>query len=1098
MDKNLITKKTLSILLLLFVALVVKAQTTVVGKVSDQEGIEVIGATVYVKGKPAAGTVTDLDGKYKIAVSNPSQDILVFSSLGMKSQEVAIGGKSVIDIILKSDEVMLDEVVAIGYGTMKRTDISGSVSSVRGKEIGKMPVSSVSQALAGKIAGVQVTQSQGSPDAEIAIRVRGGVSITQNNEPLYIIDGFQSESGLQGLDPSDIENIDVLKDASATAIYGAAGANGVILITTKQAREGKPSISYDMYIGFKSLTKRLDLLNSQQFVELEYERAMIGNEDEKRNFLRRYVDPYDSSTGTVLEAMYAGYSQLSSIYGNRPGINWQDEVFKGNSPMSMNHKVGISGGTKTSSYNVSYSYNDDDGIMKNSGLTRNNIRGQFVQQMTPKMRMTFNVNYSEETTKGLGSLNEGGQFSRMQHIIQYRPIYERYKDDRELLNLQNDPIMEDDSGNQMQNPLISIDAEERERKNKILSLNGALNYSILNNLKYRGTLGLRRRTTSNDLFYHTASRQAINQGGPYAVLSSWEYDVIQFNNTLTWDKKFNKKHKVDVMIGQEYYDQKITYWNQTYKNFPEDNFGLDAIKLATEADLANTWIQANRKLSYFGRANYNYDDKYLATLTFRADGSTKFGKDNKWAYFPALSLAWRASEEDFIKKLNVFSDLKVRASYGTSGSENIPIYKTVAQLDAVNQPFNNAIENAYAKIQLGNPNLKWETNITTNLGLDMGFLDQRIQASIDIYQNETRNLLLLGKFPLFMGGYGSFWENAGKTQNRGIELSINSVNVQTNDFSWSTSLNISHNKNKVKSLSRADYFTSRSGWASTSEFNDDDYITRVGSAVGQMYGYQLEGRGFYEVSDFDYIEYSPGKFGYKLKENIPYDPTMYDPNNIANSKLLPGSWKFADTDQSDGEKGVINSKDKTVIGNANPDLIGGFINNFTYKGFDLSLGFTFKIGGDVYNANKMYFTKMNNRYRNSLKESASRFTYIDGTGANVLNDPSKLEAINQNAKMASINGSSNLVFHSGYVEDGSYLRLDNLTFGYTLPRKLVRKASINNLRVYVSSYNLFTIAGYDGFDPDVNVKPNNGLTPNIDWGAYPRSLSFVFGLNLTL
>lgn len=1083
MIKNLIKKKALLIMLLFLSTVIVKAQTLVEGKVSDQEGLELIGATVIIKGQPAKGTVTDLDGRYKLSVDDPAKDILVFTYLGMIQQEVKINSRKIMDVVLKSSDVALDEVVAIGYGTMKRGDISGSVSSLKGKEVSKIPVTNVAQALAGKIAGVQVTQSQGSPDANIEIRVRGGMSITQNNDPLYIIDGFQSESGLQGLDPSDIETIDVLKDASATAIYGASGANGVILITTKKAKEGKPTVSYDMYVGFKKLTKRLDVLSGRDYVGLEYERAMIGGEDLKRSFLNIYVDPYDANTGSIIDAMHGGYAQLNEIYGNRNGVDWQDEVFKGNNPISVNHKVGISGGTDKSSYNVSYSYSNDDGIMKGSGLIRNNIRGQFTQRMSQKMNATFNVTYTDETTTGLGSLNESGQFSRMQHIIQYRPIYKRYADDRELLNLQKDPIV-DDSGNQMQNPLTSITSEERERKNKILALNASLNYSILKNLKYRGTIGLRNRTTTNDMFYHSTSRQAINKGAPYAQTNSYDYNVLQFNNTLTWDKKFNKVHKVDIMVGQEYYNQIYDYLRNEYNNFPEDNFGLDDLGLATNVSTPTTSKEFNRKLSFFGRANYSYADKYLATLTFRADGSSKF-PNNQWGYFPAISFAWRAAEENFIKNLNVFSDLKLRASYGITGNEGIPTYLGLEKIRGSYQPFNNGLTNTYGSTQLANPNIKWETNITTNLGLDFGFLDQRIQASFDIYQNDTRDLLLSAKIPLYMGGYGTVMENAGKTRNRGVELAISSVNIQTKDFSWSTNLNLSHNKNMVKQLSRSDYFTSRSGWVGTAEFNDDDYITRVGSAVGLMYGYKLSGNGIYGVDDFNFDQATQT---YTIKEGIPHNP---------DSKPQPGDWKFADVDQSEGEKGVINSKDKTVIGDANPDLIGGITNTFTYKGFDLSFNFSFKIGGDVYNANKMYYTKLSNKYRNSLSLSADRFTYIDETGANVFNNPEKLREINPNPKTASINGSANMLFHSGYIEDGSYLRLDNLTFGYSLPKSLLRKFSVQQLRLYASSYNLFTITGYDGFDPDVNVRPNNGLTPNVDWGAYPRSLTFVFGLNLT-
>ncbi|WP_255491106.1 TonB-dependent receptor [Dysgonomonas sp. 520] len=1086
------------ITLLLLSAGFIKAQTRIEGKVVDQEGIEIIGATIIVKGKSSVGTVTDMDGRYTITINDPSKDILVFSYIGMESQDVKVNNRTTIDVTLSPNSVILDEVVAIGYGTMKRNDISGSVSSVKGKEIGKIPVTNVGQALAGKVAGVQVTQSQGSPDAAIEIRVRGGMSITQNNDPLFVIDGFISESGLLGIDPSDIASIDVLKDASATAIYGSAGANGVILISTKTAKEGKAVITYDGYVGFKKLTKRMDVMNVEDFVNLEYERAMIGDESEKNGFLNRYGDGRDAVTyPNVLDNMYLAHGQIHEVYANRPGINWQDEVFDGNTPISQSHKIGISGGNKTSTYNVSYAYMDEDGIMPGSGLTRNSLRGKFSYQLNPKMRFSANVSYTDEVTRGMGSLNDAGQFSRMQHIIQYRPMYMKHSDDSYLLNMQNDPVQEDENGNQMQNPLISIENEKRERRNKLMSLNGELTYAILKNLRYRGTIGLRTRTTDNDMFYASGSRQAINSGGPWGRRDEYEYYTLQYNNTLTWNTKINKLHKIDVLVGQETAINDPRTRTHTYTQFPGDNFGLEDLGLATQIGIPSNSRTDYRKYSFFTRANYNYNEKYLATFTFRTDGSTKFGKNNRWGYFPAISLAWRAVEEDFINKLNIFSDLKLRASYGTSGNDAISSYLSLATMHSSLLPFNNAMVNGYAQKKLANPDLKWETNTTANIGLDFGFLDQRIQASLDIYQNNATDLLLQRKVPFSTsGGIGSYMANIGETQNRGIEFAINTVNITTSDFSWTTSLNLAHNRNKVKKLADASYFTTRSGWVQTSEFNADDYITRVGKSVGLMYGYKSA--GIYTVDDFDYVEYSPGKFGYQLKDGIAYDPGQYNVNNMEKNSLQPGSWKFVDVDQSDGEKGIINAKDKTVIGDATPDLFGGFINNFTYKSFDLSIGFTYRIGGDVYNANKMYYTKMSNRGRNSLKQSLDRFTYIDENGRNVFGNPAELARINQDKQFASIRGSANMVFHSGYVEDGSFLRLDNITFGYSIPKKLLRKFYVSNLRVYASTYNLWTLSNYSGFDPEVNVKPNSGLTPNVDWGAYPRSFTMVFGINLTL
>lgn len=1076
-------KKFLFTAIFLFVGLNIQAQSlTVTGKVVDSDGFEVIGANVVIKGAAGTGTITDIDGNYTLRVNNAAKDVLVFTYIGMDTQEVAVNGRSQINVTLIPNSIQLDEVVAIGYATTKRRDLTGSVSSVQGGELSKIPVSSVTQALAGKIAGVQVIQSQGSPDAEISVRVRGGMSITQSNEPLYIIDGFQSENGMNGLDPSDIESIDVLKDASSTAIYGSAGANGVILITTKSGKEGKATVSYDMYVGFKKLTKRIDLLSTQQFAELEYERAMIGADSDKQTFLRYYADPYDENGAAILDQMYAAHQSLPSVYGNRAGVDWQDEVFGSNSPISQNHKVSISGGTKTSSYSISISRTSDDGIMKGSGFARTNIRAKFAQDVNKRLRVTFNANYSNETSEGLGSLNESGYFSRMQHILQYRPVIGKYGNDSDLLTLQRDPITDEDSGNQMQNPLISIQSEERNRENKSLQLNGEVQFKILDNLIYRGSVGLRERRLNNDVFYQAQSRQAINSGAPYGTRIINDYNGWQYNNTVTYTPKLKNGHSFDILLGQEDYMLETKTLSVTNTNFPDVNFGFDDFSLGTNPSVPSTTHYKYRKISFFGRANYNYKSKYLATVTVRTDGSNRFGKNNKWGVFPAGSVAWRASEEDFIKNLNVFSNLKVRFGYGMAGNDNIGSYRSLAIMSSGTTSYEDQLVQSYASSQLPNPNLKWETNVTANLGLEMGFLDQRIQATIDIYNNQTKDLLLNSRLP-GLAGYTTVMRNVGETRNRGIEVSINTTNIRTKNFTWETNLNFAHNKNKIVALAAADYFTERSGWSTVSEFNDDDYIISVGQSMGQMYGYQLDGTGIYTVDDFHWDNsVNSGNGGYVLNGKTTYD-----------ASVQPGYWKFKDNDGVEG----INSDDKTVIGNATPDIIGGFTNNFSFKGFDLSIGFNFQIGGDVYNANKMYFTKMNNRNRNSLSNAAERFTYIDANGANVFNDPEKLAAINRNANYASIEGSSNLAFHSGYVEDASFLRLNNVTFGYTFPKAWLNKVYISNLRVYASAYNLFTITGYSGYDPEVNTKPNGGLTPGVDWGAYPRSLSFVFGLNLS-
>lgn len=1054
-------------------------QAEIIGKIVDSDGVEAIGVTVIVQGTNI-GTVTDYEGKYKITVPDGQKSVLVFSFIGTKSKEMRVNGQKVINVVLEPTSVMLNEVVSVGYGTVKRRDLTGSVSSVKADAINSVPVTSVAQALAGKVAGVSVTQAEGSPDANISIRVRGGLSITQDNEPLYIIDGFPSEQGLAGIDPSDIASIDVLKDASATAIYGARGGNGVILITTKEGFEGKAVITYDMYFGVKKLTNKMQLLSTEDFVRLEYERSMLGGASEKTNFVNMYGDGYDGSLENPLDAnMYNTYLTLHDTYGNRPGIDWQGLVFDNASPTSQNHKIGIAGGNKTTKYTASYSYNNDEGIMPASGLIRNNIRLRMDQQLSDKIRFTANVSHTNEKTSGMGSLSETSYFSRMQHIIQYRPIISKFGNDQDLVNYQNDPIRDDESGNQMQNPIVSIENEYQSKLNKMSIFNGELLYNISKKLSYRGSVGFRDRTYTQDLFYQSGSRQAINSGAPYGQRNIQGYNTINYNNVLTYKMKM-KAHAFDIMLGQEDYILKYNRLQVKSTNFPDDNFGLDDMSLGETPEKPITDTYGERTISFFGRLNYNFNQRYLATFTMRADGCSKFGINNKWGYFPSGSFAWRMSEEDFIKNLNAFSNLKLRLSYGSAGNNRIGTFRSLSRMSSSWQPFENATTVSYFSSQLPNPDLKWETNVSANLGLDLGFFDQRLQVVVDMYNNQTQNLLLESKVPL-LSGYASTMKNIGKTQNTGLEITVNTINISTKKFQWETSINFSTNRNKVVQLTDADYFTTRSGWASASEFNDDDYRIEVGQPLGNMYGYKLI--GLYTVDDFTF---NPATNKYTVKEGVAYDPDNYP---------KPGYNKFENKNATDL---IINADDKQVIGNATPDFIGGMVNTFNYKNFDLSFAMNFSIGGDVYNANTMYFTKTSNRYRNSLAASAQRFTYIDPeTGANVFNDPERLAAINVDSSNASIDGTAVMKFNSGYIEDGSFLRLNNFTFGYALPKELIKKLHISKMRFYTSGYNLFTLTNYSGFDPEVNTKPNGGLTPGVDWGAYPRSMSFVVGVNLS-
>ena len=1010
--------------ILAFVSMSMYAQSIVVtGKVIDSEGYEVIGGSVTLKGTPGVGTVTNVDGHYSLKVNDVSKDVLVFSYVGMTSKEVKVNGRNVVNVTLEADAVMLDEVVTIGYATVKKKDLTGSVSSVNSKELAAVPISDVTQALSGKVAGVQVIRSQGSPDADVSIKVRGGTSITQSNEPLYIIDGFPSEDGLKGIESSDIESIDILKDASSTAIYGARGANGVILVTTKGGKTDKFNISYDMYVGFKKVNKKYELLGVEDFVKLDYERAI--NEPD---VMRDYTIP-----------TYGTWDEFDGLYGNRKGIDWQKEVFDHRPAITQQHKFTISGGNKTSQYMLTYTRNDDKGIWYGSGLKRDNFRLKLNQEATSWMNFSTNVSYIDEKTEGLGTLQEGGAYSRMQHVIQYRPTIGKNGSDEQLLIDDDDPVLLLEGASQMQSPMATIESEQRDKRNRILSINGDVQIKFTKDLSYRGTVGIRKRTINTDVFYSERSKQAKNAGAPYGWKEIEEQQNFMYNNVITWDKTFNKEHHLTLVGGQEFIQYKTDYLKAGARKFDKVNFGLADMSLGASPDKVVTLLESDKMLSYFMRANYNFKEKYLFAASVRADGSSKFGANHKWGIFPAASFAWRASEEDFIKELGVFSNLKLRLSYGTAGNNKINNYLSLSKMGSVWIPYNGESTVAgFVSKQLHNPDLQWETNVTANLGVDVGFLNQRIQLSVDIY------------------------------------------NIETKDFSWSTSLNLSHNKNKVKALYNTDYMEIVSNWAQTSEFNKSDYIIRVGQSLGQMYGYRL--KGIYTVDDFNY---DAQQQKYVIKDGIPYDKNYYP---------KPGYWKFEDVDKNN----EITEEDRTVIGNANPKLYGGLTNTFTWKGFDLSVFLNFSIGNKIYSANKMYYTKFNNRWRNTLKDEAMRrFTVMNDKGEYIFNDPVQLASLNKGHDYASVEGSSNLFFHSGYVEDGSFLKINNISLGYTLPKSLTSKIKLSNVRFYATGYNLYTWTKYSGYDPEVNTYPNNGLTPGIDWGAYPSAISLVFGANIT-
>lgn len=1057
--------------ILVFVSMSAYAQSlTVTGKVIDSEGYEVIGGSVTIKGAAGVGTVTDVNGNYSLKVNDASKDVLVFSYVGMTSQEVKVDGRSVIDVTLKADAVMLEEVVAIGYATVKRKDLTGSVASVNSKELSKVPTSDITQALAGRMAGVQVMQSEGAPGASISIRVRGGISITQSNEPLYIIDGFPSEDGMSTLDPAEIETIDILKDASATAIYGARGANGVVVITTKSGgKEGKATVTFDSYVGFKKVAKKLDVLSTREFALLDYERRYYSAFTAKNST----QEDLDKAVANF-EALYGKYADIDANYANRAGIDWQDQTL-GRTALTQNYRVGVSGGTDKLNYNLAYSYYDEEGAMVYSGNKKHNISFNMNHKLNDRLSITARISYDQMKIYGMGTSEGGDRFNKMQHILQYRPMVGINGTDDLLLG-DEDPLLVDDTGNVMQNPLLSAAEETKDREYRTFQANGGFTLKLIKGLSFRNTTGMRYQTRRNDTFYGdksiTAKRSSIN-----GSIQNIENSSFQTSNVLNYNWA-GKGHDITAMLGQEY----VNRWNRSFSaaaaNFPNDDIGLGDLSLGLPTAVSSSENYDDKLLSFFARFNYGFKDKYLFTASFRADGSSKFGKNNKWGYFPAFSAAWRLGEEEFIKNLNIFSDLKVRLGYGMAGNNRIDSYVSLPMLTSVTYPNGDSTQPGYVSKQIPNPNLKWEANKTFNFGLDFGFFNQRLTISPEFYINRSSNLLLNAKLPT-SSGYDSMVINAGETGNKGIDLTINSTNIMTKDFTWNTAVTLSHNKNSVKKLTGEDVQL----WEASFGYNQNTHIIGVNQPLGQMYGYVTD--GLYQVSDFDYDEATKT---YTLKDGVPYSGKKTD--------VKPGMWKFKNVDGSEDNK--ITENDKTVIGNAYPKFYGGINNTFTYKDFDLSIFLTYSFGNDVFNATKLTNTKtaLQNKNVLDIANSSNRWVVVNKKGE-LITDPQEMADINKGKTVAAVydNEIGDTYIHSWAVEDGSYLKLSNITLGYTFPRKMLSKIGISKLRLYATGSNLLTWTKYTGFDPEVSTM-GSGLTPGVDFGAYPKSRSFVFGINL--
>ena len=991
---------------------ITQRELTVTGVVKDNTGEVLSGVSVSIKGT-TKGTITDLDGKY-VLNGVPENATLVFSFVGMQQQSVPVAGKASINVKLTESAIGLNEVVAIGYGYQKKKDLTGAVSTVSAEDmVMGGTVSNAAQALQGKTAGVDVRQASKAPGGAISVRIRGSNSISSTNEPLYVIDGFPSSEGLN-LNPNDIETMQILKDASATAIYGARGANGVVLITTRRGKSGENKILYNGYLGAQQIQNPFNMLGGKDYMNLS-------------NALYKEIDGQENIENGAYTA-----SQLA----NNTNTDWIKETTR--LGLVQDHNIQFRGGSEKTKVLTSLGYFNQDGILKNTNFNR--ISGR--------------VNVDQTVNE---YVKAGATLFTHREISNYQLYSGNIVNSNVLLGIMGyDPTVpvfnEDGSygrppGGRGDNPLANLQERINDSTNDKLNGSTFIEIEPIKGLRAKATVGIELLRN----FKGTYLPKSTYQGGiDKGVASTYDFNSTRqiFEGIVNYNKTFGKLHDFGAMVGYTYEKYMGEYRRMGVKNFSTDLFGynnMGAAGVVTEKASNKT---ENLLVSFFGRVNYTYMDKYLATVTVRRDGSSRFGVNNHWGTFPSGSLAWRMSEEEFIKNLGVFSNLKLRAGFGVTGNERIGDYASYALMANTHLSFDGSANTAGTHLNASsaeNPSLKWETTSQFNVGFDMGFVDNRITASIDGYYKKTTDLLLKVDLPLY-SGFTSGQRNIGAMKNAGFELDLASRNL-IGDFKWDTKLNFSLNRNKVLDIGGKDIFLTSSKPMGT--VSEESYaVIREGESLGSLFGYKYAG---------------------VLQSGEAYAPQP-------NSK--PGDPKFIDLNND----GKINSDDRTIIGHANPSFSFGLTNVFAYKNFDLNIFFQGAIGYDLLN-----MTRMNLEW-NRTEQSLNRWTT-----SNTNTD------IPRNGFYYSKYGG---YINDHFIENGSYVRFKNLTLGYTIPFKKV----ITNLRVYAQAENLFTITSYSGWDPEVDTKAYEsggagGQTANggagLDFNSYPAMRTYTLGLNIT-
>jgi TonB-linked SusC/RagA family outer membrane protein len=1041
------------------------AQTIgVSGVVTDETGESLPGVSISIPGTNQ-GVVSDIDGKYTINAASNGR--LSFSYLGYSPQTVNVGGRTVINVVMKEDSKLLDEVVVIGYGTMKKSDLTGAVTSVKSDAIQRSVPTSLDQVLQGRAAGVQVQQNSGMPGASNSIRIRGTNSLNASNEPIYVIDGVIIDGGatsntntntnaLASINPADIVSMDILKDASATAIYGSRAANGVIVVTTKRGRKGEGKITYNGYAGFQQLPKKLDVLNLQEYAVHRNTLSELSIAMPSNSFVR------------------------PDLLGD--GTDWQEELFT--TALMHNHNLSISGGNDASTYNLSAGYLNQDGIAAGSGFERLNLTGSFDSNV--KKWLKAGVNFA------FNNINQDLTVSDQSLIS----IALRTTPDVPVRNADGS-FAASDAEFMPTNPMAMASLVTNTRESYGIRANTYAEASIIEGLMYRTELSFDYNTAGTYRFMPTyrLSTQQFNETNEGTGTKQFN-KYYNWRNILTYNRKFDEIHTINAMLGQEIQKSAWDFLSGTRTNYPTNNnpdLTLGELKTASN----NGYTGSSAIMSYFGRVFYSLYDRYMLTATIRRDGSSKFAPEKRWGWFPSTALAWRISDEAFLKENETVGNLKLRLGWGLVGNQNISEnYAYLSALSVVSTPFGSGL--LYSNT--ANPDLTWESTSSSNVGIDLGLFKNRVELIADAYYKKTNNLLMLATLPVYSGtsGQGASsrpWVNAGSLENKGLEITLNTVNIENKNFSWQSNLIFSLNRNKVLSINTETGIDSRSvsdpqGGTTTMT------MSKVGKSIGQFYGYQVIGR-FENATDF----YMYDKDGELVRTPVMWQGSGSDARPLAISEM-DGVWIGDFIYKDVNGDGRITTEDLDFIGNPEPKFTYGIGNTFTYKNLDLTIMLSGSYGNDVVNYQRRWLENPRSN-TNNLFKVAAEYAKLGLINTNGPNDYRNVQITGGDSKMPRMPRSTatsdyDFAFSDRYIEDGSYLRIQNISLGYTLPEKWTEKVYISNLKIFANLQNVYTFTKYKGYDPEIGMSYNNGNQfTGLDYGRYPSPRICTFGVNLT-